>query len=427
MKERIMGNKIKNKKMNTKKMIVLAVVVAIVGYLGWRIVKKAFPGAMGRGMREMAVAVEIAPVQLSPIRDLGQFSGTLIPKAQFTVVPKISGRLEQLLIDIGDTVRRGQLVAVLEDEEYQQQLIQAEADLRVAQANLEEAKSSLEIAKRDLERAVTLHEKGIQSDSQLDAARAQYDAQEARHTVALAQQANREAALETSRVRLSYTRITASWESGSDSRYVGERFVYEGAMLSPNTPIISIIELQPVTAIIHVTDKDYFRLGLDQKVAISSTAFPDGAFSGRVVRIAPLLKETSRQARVEVEIENPEAKLKPGMFINAQIEFTSKDETTVVPYSALVNRNSQQGVFLADLENMKANFVPVRVGIVEGEKAEVVDPDPFTGFVVTLGHHLLEDGAGILLPQSEAEMKKAKPEATEKSAKPGKKSPGGKQ
>jgi RND family efflux transporter MFP subunit len=407
--------KSKKKKWNTKTLIITALVVLAAGYLGWRIIKKAFPGGgMGRGAFAASVAVEIAPVTRSSIRDIGQFSGTLIPKAQFTIVPKISGKLEQLLVDIGDTVRRGQLVAVLEDEEYQQQLIQAEADLRVAAANLEEAKSSLEIAKRDLERAETLHEKGIQSDSQLDAARAQYDGQEARYKVAVAQHANRQSALETSRVRLSYTRIKTSWDEGSVERYVGERFVYQGAMLSPNTPILSIIELQPLTAIIHVTDKDYFRLALDQSVAISSTAFPEKTFDGRVVRIAPLLKETSRQARVEVEIQNPGAVLKPGMFINAQIEFASREETTVIPFSALVNRDSQRGVFVADLDNMKANFTPVRVGIIEGEKAEILEPNTFSGYVVTLGHHLLEDGASIIIPQSQEVSQKADPDPSKK-------------
>ncbi|MCJ7581181.1 MAG: biotin/lipoyl-binding protein, partial [Candidatus Aminicenantes bacterium] len=140
-------SKTQNKKWSGKTLIITAIVVLAVGYLGWKIFKKVFVGGMGGGARTVAVAVEISPVQISPIRDVGQFSGTLNPKTQFTVVPKISGKLEQLLIDIGDTVRRGQLVAVLEDEEYQQQVIQAEADLRVAQANLEEAKSSMEIAK----------------------------------------------------------------------------------------------------------------------------------------------------------------------------------------------------------------------------------------------------------------------------------------
>ena len=86
------------------------------------------------------------------------------------------------------------------------------------------------------------------------------------YKVALAQQQNRESALETARVRLSYTRIKATWEKGTGTRYVGERFVHEGAMLSTNTPTLSIIELQPITAVIHVTDKDYFRLALEQKV-----------------------------------------------------------------------------------------------------------------------------------------------------------------
>lgn len=407
-------SKTKNKKWSGKTLIITAIVVLAVGYLGWRIYKKAFGGGIGRGARTVAVAVEISPVQKSSIRDVGQFSGTLNPKTQFTVVPKISGRLEQLLIDIGDIVQRNQLVAVLEDEEYQQQVIQAEADLRVATANLEEAKSSMEIAKRDMERAVTLHEKGIQSDSQLDLAKSQHDAQQARLKVAEAQRANRESALQTSRVRLSYTRIKATWEEENSTRYVGERFVYQGAMLSPNTPILSIIELDPVTAVIHATDKDYFRLAIGQNVSISSTAFPDKSFAGLVIRIAPLLKETSRQARVEVEIQNPNTILKPGMFINAQIEFDRREEATVVPYSALVIRASQQGVFVIDIENMKADFTPVRVGIIENEKAEILEPSPFSGFVVTLGHHLLEDGASIILPQSRPDSKESKPDTSKK-------------
>jgi RND family efflux transporter MFP subunit len=396
--------------MKPKTLIITVVCVTLIGYLGWKIYQKAFAGRGGWGQRETAVAVEIAPVTQSQIKDMGTFSGSLIPKTQFTIVPKISGKLKQLLVDIGDEVQQDQLVAVLEDEEYQQQVIQAEADLQVTRANLEEAKSSLEIAKRDLERAETLHEKGIQSDSQMDAAKAQHDAQEARYKVALAQLENREAALETARVRLSYTRIKATWEKGAGTRYVGERFVHEGAMLSPSTPILSIIELQPVTAVIHVTDKDYFRLAPEQKVTISSNAFQDKAFAGRVVRIAPLLQETSRQARVEVEIQNPEFLLKPGMFINAQIEFGIRDQTTVIPYAALVNRDAKQGVFLVEIETMKAKFVPVRVGIVESEKAEILEPNPLTGFVVVLGHHLLEDGTGVILPESVTQPVQAAPD-----------------
>lgn len=395
-----MKTKISSKILKKKTPLLIALSIPLLVLLGWKIYEAVFTskGGRGPGQRGPSVAVEIAPIERGSIRDMAQFSGSLIPKSQFTIAPKISGKLNRLLVDIGDPVRRDQLVAVLEDEEYQQQVLQAEADLRVAKANLEEAKSSLEMVKRDLERAQALHQKGIQSDSQLDAVKAQCDAQEARYKVAVAQLANREAALETARVRLSYTRIKASWEKGSDIRYVGERFVDEGAMLSPNTPILSIIELQPITAVVHVTDRDYFRLQTDQKAIISSSAFPEKTFNGRLVRIAPLLKETSRQARVEIEIENPESLLKPGMFITTQIEFSRREKAIIVPYSALANRNGQQGVFLVDLETKKARFQPVRVGIIEGARAEILEPALTSGYVVTLGQHLLEDGMNLVLP-----------------------------
>ncbi|MGB4704074.1 MAG: efflux RND transporter periplasmic adaptor subunit [Candidatus Saccharicenans sp.] len=389
------------------------VVVLLVALLLWRVGKVMFSKDNRGGMRQPAVAVMISPVEKGLIRDLGQFSGTLIPKSQFLVAPKISGKLKKLYVNIGDRVTRGQVVAQLDDEEYRQQVLQAEADLKVARANFEEARNALELARKDFERAQTLHQRGIYSDSQLDVARAQYQSREAAYKVAEAQVANREAALETARVRLSYTRIIATWETGSDIRYVGERFVDEGALLSVNTPIISIVELHPITAVIYATEKEYFRIQVGQPVEISSSVFPGRKFSGRVVRVAPLLKETSRQARVEIDIPNEEGLLKPGMFINAEIEFARRENATLVPFGAVVSRMDQQGVFLADLENRKAIFQPVKVGIVEGEKAEILEPANLQGFVVTLGQHLLQDGMGIILPETrkpaEGEQKPQRP------------------
>ncbi len=389
------------RKLFTKKYRAFTIVALLfLAFLGWQIVRRVISAGAGAAtnQRGAAVAVEIGEIERGSIRDVGTFSGNLIPKSYFTVIPKISGRLKELRVDIGDRLTRGQLVAVLEDEEYQQQVIQAEAGMGVAKANLDEAKSSLELATRDLERAGTLHTKGILADSELEAAAARFGTQEARHKVAVAQMDNIRAALETAKVRLSYTRIRAAWEKGRDVRFVGERFVNEGAMLSSNTPILSVIELQPITAVIHATEKEYFRLKNGQAVVLTSGAFPGRAFEGRVARIAPLLKETSREARVEVEIDNLDGALKPGMFVNARIEFANKPDATIVPTSALVNRGVLQGLFLADLENKKAVFQPATVGIVEGDRAEIVEPARLKGYVVTLGHHLLEDGTPIILP-----------------------------
>ena len=185
----------------------------------------------------------------------------------------------------------------------------------------------------------------------------------------------------------------------------------EGSMLSTNSAILSIIELHPITAVIFVTDRDSYRLQPGQETAILSSSFPDESFAGRVARMSPLLNETSRQARVEIEIQNPDSRLKPGMFITAQVEYARRAEATLAPLSSIVQRGGRSGVFLADSGTMKVKFVPVKTGIVAGEWAEVVEPSGLSGEVVTLGQHLLEDGVGVIMPQAAAGVPAGKGQA----------------
>ena len=385
-----------------KKAVGIFIVLALIGLLGWQAHRRASTSSQGakRQRPAIAVAVEVAPVQRATIRDIGRFAGSLLPKSYFVVAPKIAGRLEKLMVNIGDFVKRGQLIAVLDDEEYAQQVEQARAELEVAKATVAEGRSMLDMAQREFERAKALRQKKIASESELDAALAQFKTQDAKHKVALAQVAQQEAALKAAQVRLSYTKIRAWWEDGSGPRVVGERFVDEGAMLKANDPIVSVLEIQTLTGVIHVIERDYSEVRVGQETLMTTDAFPGKTFTGKIVRVAPLLKEASREARVEIEVPNRDGLLKPGMFIRAQIEFARHQNATVVPSAALAKRNGQQGIFVADTQNRKAHFVPVTVGVVNDQLAEVVKP-PLSGYVVTLGQHLLEDGASITVPQAE--------------------------
>jgi len=394
-----------------RRAVVGLILLAAIGLLGWQVWQKAKRPSernSARGPRGAVVAVEAEPVLKATIRDVRRFTGSLRAKAYFVVAPKVSGRLVRLPVDIGTPVARGQLIAVLDDEEYTEYVEQARAELQLAQARVEECCSTLEIAQRNFERARTLREKLIASESELDRAQTAYKVQDAKRKVALAQVAQKQAALKTAQVRLSYTQIRASWEGGDEERIVGERFADEGAMLRANDPIVSVIDIRSLIAVIHVIERDYPRLRAGQEAVVTTDAFPGRTFTGKVVRVAPLLKETSRQARVELEIPNADRLLKPGMFIRAQIEFARHDNATVVPVTALAKRNGKQGVFLANVQDKKARFVPVTLGIVNGEMAEVVAP-PLSGLVVTLGQHLLADGVAITLPERPSEGPAGKP------------------
>ncbi len=387
--------------------LVVGAALCLAALLGWRIyakVKEARAEAGGGGKRSgrrgngAAVAVEISPVRKATVRDIARFTGSLFPRSRFIVAPKVAGRLEKLTVDVGSPVKPGQLIAELDDGEYAQQVEQARAELAVAKATVAECKSALDVAARELERVRTLREKKVASESEFDEVQARHTACGAKRKVALAEVARREAALKTTEVRLSYTRIHVSWRNAAETRVVGERFVDEGTMLNANAPIVSILDNSVMTAVIDVIERDYPKVRIGQTATIATDAFPGHEFSGKIVRIAPLLKETSRQARVEIEIPNPERLLKPGMFARARIEFDRHEKATVVPVAALARREGRVGVFLADTKEMKARFVPLKLGITGGELAEIIKP-PLSGQVVTMGHHLLEDGAAIRLPE----------------------------
>jgi len=360
-------------------------------------------GGSGRRGRSAvgAVAVEVAPVETGTIRDVGTFTGSIVARSHYVVAPKVSGRLKRLTVDIGDSVRRGQLIAELDDDEYAQAVEQSRAELAVAKANVSQAASSLHTARRELERVEKLRGKKIASESELDVARAGHDSAAARQEVALAEVSRREAALGAAEVRLSYTRIRASWEDGTPARaaaerVVGERFVHEGTMLGAGSPIVSVLDLASVRAVVHVVERDYSRVGVGHAAVVKVDAFPDREFPGKVVRVAPLLRESSRQARVEVDVPNSGGALKPGMFARVSVIFGVHEGVTIVPTDALARRDERRGVFVLDEAGGKASFVPVTVGMVEGPRAEIVKPE-LSGRVVTLGLHLLEDGSAVIL------------------------------
>ena len=388
-----------------KKLLPILILAGIVALTGWAIRRRlaASGDSQGRQRRKVAVAVEVAPVQERSISDIGSLTGSLLPKSQFLVAPKIGGRLRQVMVNVGDPVKRDQLIARLDDEEYVQQVEEAQAEWEVAGANVEAFASALDVARREFDRIKALREKKIASESQLDVAEADFKASQARHKVALAQVAQRAAALKAARIRLSYATVRASWEQGDETRVVGERFLDEGALLKANEPIVSILETHSLTAVIHVIERDYPEAKIGQEVTLATDAYPGRTFAGRIARIAPLLRESSRQGRLEVEIPNAERLLKPGMFIRASIEFARHENVTVVPVEALAKRNGTRGVFVADMKARKAAFVPVTVGIMDGERAEVLKP-ALSGLVVTLGQHLLEDGSPITLPSDGAEV-----------------------
>lgn len=390
----------------------LKTVVLLLALIGAAVAGRLYFGAIltaslpERSASAKAAPVEVAAIEHGPMELRRTFSGALESPGQFVVAPKVGGRVERLAVNLADEVSRGQLVAELDNDEYVQAVTQARAELAVAEANVMEAKSALDIAGRELERISRLRERGVASEANLDSGRANKLAREAQLAVARAGVTRAEATLETARIRLSYTRITADWNGGDDRRVVAERLVDEGTTVEANAPLLRIVELDPLTGVIFVAEQDYGRLQPGQAVSLTTDAYPGTSFDGRIERIAPVFREASRQARVEVTIANPGHRLKPGMFIRATVVLERVAEAVIVPERALSSRNDGTGVFLVSDDGRSVVWRLVRPGIREGDRVQVLDED-LAGRVVTLGQQLLDDGSAIIIPADQKETRPA--------------------
>jgi RND family efflux transporter MFP subunit len=377
----------------------LIVALLFAGVAGWLLferfnLQEHSPARRGRVVK--AVPVEVAPVQRGRMELERTFSGALEARAQFVVAPKVSGRVERIYVNLADTVKRGQVVAELDNDEYVQAVAQARANVEVAQASAAGAKSALDIAIRELERTSKLRERGIASESQFDVARATQLDKKSQLDVARALVSRAESALRSEEIRLGYTKVTAGWTDASDRRIVAERYVDEGETVSANAPLLRIVEIDPVIAVVFVTERDYALLSPHQPVVVTTDAFPGQRFEGRIERIAPIFREATRQARVELTVSNGELRLKPGMFIRATVVLDQIEEAMHVPEPALTVRDGETGVFVVNADGRSVAWRKVRTGIRDAGRVQV-SGEGVSGRVVTLGQHLLKDGSAIIV------------------------------
>ena len=384
--------------------VLLGVILALgLAALAWLVVDRLTTATQGesRSREASAVPVEVADIERGRLEERRTFSGTLSPRAQAAVAPKIAGRIERMTVELGDSVRRGEMIAELDDAEAQQAVAQAEAELAVAEANRAEAESALSTALREYERVQTLSARGVASESQLDVAEANRLAREAELKVAQAEIRRYDAALAAARIRLGYTQVRATWADGDEERVVAERFVDAGDTVGASTPLVQVVSVDPLDAVVFVTERDYGRLQLGQAAEVMTDAYPTESFPASVVRVSPVFRQASRQARVELEVPNLEHKLKPGMFARVNIALSALEDAIIVPVAALVTRDGQTGVFVINEQDQTALFRPVEVGIGTPRRVAVTG-DGLEGRVVTLGQQLLEHGTQVTIPADRA-------------------------
>lgn len=375
-------------------LLLLLVLLAVA--VGWKYYAQTTTGSAGEKKKagDKTVPVNVAEVVQRDMQLVRRFTGTLKPRAEFIVAPKIAGRIKAIHVDLADRVERGMVVAEIDDAELRQTVAQAEAELLVVQANHSEAVKLQSIAERELARITKLRKTGVSSEAQIDAASAEQLVKAAMVNVTRAKITKAEAELEAARIQLQEARVLADWHDGSEKRHVAERFIDEGQTVSANTPLLKIVEIDPVIAVFHVTEMDYASLSVGQSVRLSTDAFRDENFNGVIERISPVFSEDTRQASVEIGVANPDLRLRPGMFVRADVIMQSVNQATVVPERALYRRDERVGVFLLEPDSEQVKWIELDAGIAQDGFVQVIRP-ALDGRVVTLGQQMLKAGSTV--------------------------------
>jgi membrane fusion protein (multidrug efflux system) len=318
----------------------------------------------GAGSKAPPVAVYVTKATAETLIRQSRSVGTLTASDTVTISPEIAGRIVSVSAAQGGEVAKGDVLAELDTTIYRAQVAEADAKRKLWLANAE--------------RASNLMAKGAGTPKAMD---------EAASELGIA-----EAALNLAQANLAKTRITAPF-SGA----LGLRQVSVGEYLSPGQAIFTLSRIDPLYVDFSVPQTELDALKQGTRVDIHTDAFPGENFQGKILAIDPELDPSARAVSVRAEIDNADKRLKPGLFIEVEINAGQVDNAVIVPEQTLVVRGDR--VFVYAVEDNKAVMKPVKTGLRQAGKVQIVEGLTVGETVVTDGQIKLRPGADVVIAQ----------------------------
>jgi RND family efflux transporter MFP subunit len=263
------------------------------------------------------VPVEVQTIATGNLVQNLTYNGDINAEFEVKVFSKIPDRIERFNVDMGSYVTQGQPIARIVATTIEQAVRQAEAGLAAARA--QEANVKVEY-----ERAQRLQRENAISKQQYDLVVTQYEAAKAGLETA-------EAALHSAKSTLDDATVTAPITG-----IIGKRFYEAGDMANPAVPLVTIVQMNRVKILFDATETDLGKIKLGQVAAIVVRSFPDETFSGRINKISPVLDPYTRLAQIEVIMDNPGHKLKPGMYAQVTVTTGVLQNVILVPRFSII-------------------------------------------------------------------------------------------
>jgi RND family efflux transporter MFP subunit len=336
--------------------------------------------------------------------------GNIQPLYSATVYSRIDGYVERRNVDIGAMVSAGQVLAVISSPEVDQQLLQAraalsqsDASLLQARAALEQAKANAELARLKSERYLPLGEKDAVSQQAVDEAVQAHHARVADVAAANANITAAEANVAANRANVarleqmqSFERIVAPFDGTITARNVERGDLVNAGSDAAGNALFSIAQSGILRLQVDVPQSEAINIKDGQKASINVRERPGRGYTGTVVRSASALNSAARTMLTEVQVDNKDGSLLPGMYAQVKFTITSRHPGLIIPTSSLViDRQGMHVVAVSDSRTI--HFIPVGIGRDMGTQVEVVNGLDGSESLVASPSDLLNEGQHVAL------------------------------
>lgn len=325
---------------------------------------------------------------------------SLEPWEQATLYAKASGYLKSISVDRGDRVRAGDVLAVLDIPEMEDEVRQLEARRTQAEAEVRNAEADVRLQELTVGRlqAIRAEEPGATTQQELDLATGRLEAAQASLAAAQARLGVVRADLARLTTLLGYARITAPYDG-----IITERFVDPGALVtagtqSKPTPIVRIVNASRLRAMVDVPETEVAHLEEGKAARLRLDAHPGRIFEGAVSRFSRALDPKTRTMRTEVLIVNKEGILAPGMFGSISLDLERREDVLTLSPTSVHFQKDQTYVFVA--ENGRVRRVKVICGADDGNAVEIVSGLTGTEAIIARASAPLADGTPIAVAAS---------------------------
>jgi membrane fusion protein (multidrug efflux system) len=323
---------------------------------------------------ERIINVSVQTAVKKQFRPFIEATGTLNPFEEVSIGAEIDGIIKTVKADEGTVVSKGMLLATIDDIEYSQGVLSAQAAQKQAEATF--ANTKIEFSRKD-----ALYKEELVTKQQ-------YDDVSTRLTLTESDVEKARAALSIAKQKFAKTRIYASLASR-----VKEKLVSEGDFVKNGTRLFTLIQPNPLKLRFSVSERDVAKMKVGQDVSVKVDAFPDREFNGKVSIVFPSLEEKTRTLSIEALVPDKESVLKPGLFARVILYTGGMKDTVVVPNTALLYEGDRIRTYI--VEDDKAKERSVKLGNKYGDEMEILEGIKEGDKVVIAGQQGLSEGAKV--------------------------------